>query len=58
MDYFLVEVISSQMGIAIGGLNLENAVTKLQNGDIECTTAQVVYSNLLFFFILAEAVGK
>ena len=58
MDHFLVEVIASQVGIAICGLNLENAVAQLQDGDIECTAAQVVYCNLLFFLILAESVGK
>ena len=56
MNHFLVEVIASQVGIAVCGLNLENAVAQLQDGDIKCTAAQVVYCDLLFFLVLAESI--
>ena len=40
------------MGIAVGGQNLNDTVTDLDDGNIEGTAAQVVNQDLLFFLII------
>ena len=45
------------MGIAVGCQNFDHAVADLDNGNIEGTAAQVIYHDLLLFFIV-QAVSK
>ena len=48
----LVEVITTQMVVTCGSQNLDNAVTDLDDGNIEGTAAKVVYHDLLLFLIV------
>ena len=43
VDYALVEVVTAEEGIAVGGLDLEHALADLEDGDIERSAAQVVH---------------
>ena len=54
----MVEVVTAEVGVAVGGLNLENAVAELEDGDIESTAAEVEDCNLLVLVGFVEAVGK
>ena len=42
----MVEVVTSEVGIAVGGHYLEETVTKVHDRDIECTATEVEHSNL------------
>ena len=53
----LVEVIAAEVGVAVGGLDLENAVADIEYGDIERTAAEVVNRDLLIF-LLVETVRE
>ena len=53
----LVEVIAAQVGVAVGGQNLDDAVADVDDGDIEGTAAQVVDHDLLLGLIV-QAVGQ
>ena len=57
LGYAVIKVIAAQSGIAVGCQNLDNAVADLDDGDIEGTAAQVVYHDLLLFFIV-QAVSQ
>ena len=46
------------MGVAVGRFDLENAVSELQDGDIEGTAAEVEDSHLHIFVLLIEAVRE
>ena len=52
VDHLVVKVIAAQMGIAVGSQNFDHAVADLDDGHIEGTAAQVVYHDLLLFFII------
>mmetsp|Transcript_11211 Transcript_11211/g.41976 ORF Transcript_11211/g.41976 Transcript_11211/m.41976 type:complete len:234 (+) Transcript_11211:1024-1725(+) len=41
----IIEILSSQEGVSVGGSHLENSVLDLQNGNIKSTTTQIVYSH-------------
>lgn len=41
----LVEVFSSQEGVAVGGLHFKHSLLDLQDWDIKCTSAQIIDSN-------------
>ena len=41
-DQVDVEVLTTQVGVTVGGLDLEHTLLDLQNGDIESTTAKIV----------------
>lgn len=41
----LVEVLSSEERVAIGGLDLKNSLLDLQDGDIERTSSQIVHGD-------------
>ena len=56
-DDGLVPVVAAQVGVAVGGLHLENAVADFQDGDIEGAAAQVEDRDL-FILLLVEAVGE
>ena len=51
----LVEIITAQTGVAVGAQHFENAVTDVQDTDVEGTAAQVVNQDLLVVFLI-EAV--
>ena len=54
-----VPVVATQVGVAVRGLNLENAVAELEYGDIEGTAAQVVHGDGLFLLgVLIETEGE
>ena len=40
-----VEVFTTKMGVTIGGLDLEDTLLHLQNGDIEGSSSEIVDSN-------------
>ena len=48
----LVEIVTAQSVVTIGCQNFDNAVTDFDNGHIKCTAAQIVYHDLLFFFVV------
>ncbi len=54
----VVEIITAQVGIAIGSFNFKHAVTQLKDGHIERTAAKVEYENGLFFINLVKPVSK
>ncbi len=57
VDDPLVDVVAAQVGIAVGGLDLDNAFTNLEDRDIEGATAEVVDRDGLVL-LLVEAVGE
>ncbi|ROW15263.1 hypothetical protein VPNG_02959 [Cytospora leucostoma] len=52
-----VEVLTTQVGVTVGGLDLENTVLDLQHGDIESTTTKIVDSDNTVSLLL-ETVGQ
>ena len=58
IDDLRIEVITAKVGITVGALDFENAVSELQDGDIEGTAAEVIDGNLLFLVGLVQAVGQ
>ncbi len=52
-----VEVLSSKVGVTVGGLDLEDAVLDLENRDIESTTTEIVDGDNAVGFLL-QAVGE
>ena len=44
----LINIITPQPGIAIGGENLKHPAAQFENGDIECPTAKIIDSHLRF----------
>ena len=56
VDNNVVEVVTAEVGIAIGRFNLKHTVAKLQNRDIEGTTTKVVHSNLHILASLVKTV--
>ena len=58
VDNYLVEVVATKVGVAVGAQHLEYAVAELQNGDVERTAAKVIHGNLLVLMFLVEAVRQ
>ncbi|CAF3485171.1 unnamed protein product [Fusarium graminearum] len=52
-----IEIFTTEMGITVGGLDLENTVLDLKDGDIEGTTTKIVDSDNAVSLLL-ETVGK
>lgn len=52
INYSLVEVVAAEVVVAGGRENLLNAVADLDYGYIERTAAEVVYNDLLLFFLI------
>src|SRR6202021_4187720 len=53
----IIPVVPTEVSIAVRRLHLENAFTNLQNRNIKCTTAKIIYGNF-FVLLLIEAVGQ
>ena len=52
-----IEVVAAQIGVAVGGFDLEDAFADLEHGDVEGAAAQIVDGDPLVFF-LVETVGQ
>ena len=46
-----VKVVTAQVGIAVGGFYFKHTVTDFQNGDIESSSAEVIYSDDFIIFL-------
>ena len=57
VDDALVEVVAAQVRVAVGGLDLEDALAQLQDRDVERAAAQVIDGDALVL-LLVEAVGQ
>ena len=57
-DYGLVEVVASEVGVTVGGLDLEHTVAELEYGYIESTATEVVDGDLHVLVLLVETVCK
>ena len=53
----VVPVVATEVGVAVGASNLEDAVSELQGRDVEGTAAEIVDGDLLVGLLL-EAVGQ
>ncbi|MBA7641114.1 hypothetical protein ES703_48787 [subsurface metagenome] len=53
----MVDIITTQVGIAIGGLNLEDTIPQLQDGNVKGPAAKIKNSNFLVLFLI-QAVGQ
>ena len=58
VDDHVVEVVASEVGVAVGRFDLEHAVAQFQNRDIERTAAQVVHGDLHVLISLVQTVGE
>jgi hypothetical protein len=58
VDDALVEVVAAEVGVAVGGLHLEDAVADLEHGDVEGAAAEVVDRDRSRPVLLVEAVGE
>ena len=58
VDNHLVKVISTQVHVTIGGLHFEDAVSKFKDGNIKCSSAQVIDGNLHVYVFLVHAISK
>ena len=56
-DQQIVDVVSAEMRVAVGGNHFENSVVQLENRNIECAAAEIVYDDdavLLFIEAVSE----
>mmetsp|Transcript_54567 Transcript_54567/g.122541 ORF Transcript_54567/g.122541 Transcript_54567/m.122541 type:complete len:130 (+) Transcript_54567:1170-1559(+) len=53
----LVKVLSTQVGVTVGGNDLKDAVVDGEQGDIECATTKVIDQDVLLS-LLVEAIGN
>ena len=58
VDHSLIPVVATQPRIALGGLDLENPLADIQQGDIEGATAQVEDQHGLLLIGLVQAIGQ
>ena len=58
-DETVVEVLTTEMGVAVGGLDLEDTVLNSEEGDIESSSSEIEDKNVAFSFsLLVETVGN
>jgi hypothetical protein len=57
VDDALIEVVTAQVRVAVGGLHLHDALAHLEHRDVEGAAAEVVDGDLLFL-LLVEPVGE
>ena len=58
VDDYMVEVITAEVGVAVGRFHFEHSVAEFEDGDIECAAAEVKHGDLLVFVAFVEAVGE
>ena len=58
VDDYLVEIVAAEVGVTVGGLDFENTVAELQDGDIEGAAAEVVDRDLHILVLLVQTVCK
>ena len=58
VDDPLVPVVATEVGVAVGRLDLEDAVADLEHGDVEGAAAEVEDEHRLVLRFLVEAVGE
>lgn len=51
VHHTLVEVVATEIGVAVRGLDLEHAVADFQDGHVERPAAEIVDGNALVFFL-------
>ena len=56
LDDSLVDVITAQMRVAVGGFHFDNSFAHFENGDVKRSAAQVINGNGLVLF-LVEAIS-
>src|SRR6516164_4675624 len=56
----LIEILASQEGVPVGGLDLEDSGIELEDGDVEGSTPQIVHRYLFSrsLLLLLQAVGQ
>ena len=54
----VVEIITSEVSITVGRLNLEHTVAELKDGDIKGTATEVIYGHLHTLVLLVKTIGK
>ena len=57
VDDALVEVVATEVRVAVGRLHLKDAVAKFEDRDVERAATKVVHGDLLFL-LLVETVGE
>ena len=57
VDDHLVDVVSAEVGVAVGGLHLEDAIAQLEDGDVVGSATQVEDRDLLVL-LLVQPVGE
>ena len=58
VDDLLVPVVAAEVGVAVGGLDLEHAVADLEHRHVERAAAEVEHEDRLVGALLVEAVGE
>ena len=59
IDKLVIEIFSTEMGVTIGGLNLEDTFLNGEEGDIESTTSKIEDEDVLFLSgLLVKTVGN
>jgi len=58
VDDALVPVVTAEVGVAVGGLDLEDALTDVEQGHVEGAAAEVEHQDRLVLALLVEAVGQ
>ena len=58
VDDHLVEVVTAQVRVAVGGEHFEHAAAELENRDVERTAAEVKHGDLHVFVCLVHTVGE
>jgi hypothetical protein len=56
-DERVVPIVAAEVGVAVGRLDLENAVADFEHGHVKCAAAQIEHRDLLVL-LLVEAIGE
>ena len=54
----MVEIVTAEVGVTVGGLDLEHTVSELHDGNIECTATEVEHGDFHVLVLLVKAVCK
>ena len=57
VDHALVEIVTAEVGVAVGRFDLEDALADFEDGDVERAAPEVVHGDLLVG-LLVEPVGE